>query len=101
MSEAIDDVLAERRRQQDSEGWTEDHDDQHASGEMAAAAGCYALYTEAYPNKGEPPPDWPWDIKWWRPINYRRDLVRSAALLIAEIERLDRLFSISLSEKEK
>jgi hypothetical protein len=27
---------------------------------------------------------------WWKPKDRRRDLVRAAALIIAEIERLDR-----------
>lgn len=33
---------------------------------------------------------WPWDREWWKPKDRRRNLVRAAALLIAEIERLDR-----------
>jgi len=33
---------------------------------------------------------WPWNMVWWKPKNYRRDLVKAAALLVAEIERLDR-----------
>jgi hypothetical protein len=37
------DVLAERQRQISEEGWTPEHDDQHDGGEMAAAAGTYAL----------------------------------------------------------
>lgn len=38
------------------------------------------------------PDAWPttWAEDWWKPKNPRRDLVRAAALLIAEIERLDR-----------
>lgn len=33
---------------------------------------------------------WPWAGDWWKPKDRRRDLVRAAALLVAEIERLDR-----------
>ena len=33
---------------------------------------------------------WPWDSGWWKPKNRRHDLVRAAALVVAEIERLDR-----------
>jgi hypothetical protein len=84
------DVLVERRRQVEAEGWTPEHDDQHADCSLAIAAGCYALHADAYPNDGEPPPSWPWDSRWWKPREYRRDLVRAAALLVAEIERLDR-----------
>ncbi|PXB75626.1 hypothetical protein CW299_41965, partial [Pseudomonas aeruginosa] len=36
------DVQAERRRQVEAEGWTPKHDDEHADGQMAQAAGCYA-----------------------------------------------------------
>lgn len=33
---------------------------------------------------------WPWDESWWKPTNRRRDLVKAGALILAEIERLDR-----------
>jgi len=97
VSTAILAVLAERRRQIDQEGWTEEHDDSHDRGEMAAAAACYAL-PEAARNWVLPRPSngrlyqkiWPWDQKWWKPKTRRYDLVRAAALLIAEIERIDR-----------
>jgi hypothetical protein len=40
---------------------------------------------------GPRPPRWfPWDRSWWRPGSRRRNLVKAAALLIAEIELLDR-----------
>ncbi|SUU02078.1 Uncharacterised protein [Acinetobacter baumannii] len=38
----------------------------------------------------EAPEYWPWDDCYWKPKSPRQDLVRAAALLIAEIERLDR-----------
>lgn len=41
-------------------------------------------------NAGKPSRSWPWDASWWKPRGARRDLVRAAALIIAEIERLDR-----------
>lgn len=99
MSRAVDDVLAERARQVSAEGWTPDHDDKHAGGEMAAASACYSEFVWRYGQtspyasrllREEPPAIWPWHREWWKPKNPRRDLVRSAALLIAEIERLDR-----------
>lgn len=91
-TQAAQDVLAERQRQISAEGWTLDHDDNEHNGgpALARAAGCYLLFGDAYPNAGQPPPHWPWDAEWWKPKNYRRDLVRAAALTIAEIERLDR-----------
>lgn len=91
---AARDVLAERKRQVLVEGWSEEHDDRHRLGEMAGAAACYALF------RSQVGPDimdadvlstcWPWSDEWWKPKDVRRDLVRAAALLIAEIERLDR-----------
>lgn len=90
MSKAIDDVIAERKRQIGSEDFTETHDSNHDQGRLAAAGGCYALYADAFPNTGQPPPQWPWEDDWWKPKNFRRDMVRAAALLIAEIEKFDR-----------
>jgi hypothetical protein len=89
-SDALRDVVSERMRQVIGEGFGPEHDDAQKGGSLAAAAGCYALFTDAYPNIEEPPPAWPWGAKWWKPFEYRRDLVRAAALIIAEIERLDR-----------
>jgi len=30
-----------------------------------------------------------WAREWWKPKDRRRDLIRAAALIVAEIERLD------------
>ena len=43
-----------------------------------------------YPEPGRPGPDWPWAPEWWKPSSYRRNLIKAGALIIAEIERLDR-----------
>lgn len=105
MSKALEDVVAERRRQVDEEGWTSDHDDGFVSGELAFAASCYALVgAHEYREDGiriEPNPNveavsciqrwWPWDRKWWKPKDKRRNLVKAGALIVAEIERLDRM----------
>lgn len=88
-SQAAKDVTAERRRQIEQEGYDYTHDDDHAA-EMTMAACALALYSDAYPNCGQPPELWPWTPESWKPKDYRRDLVRAAALLIAEIERIDR-----------
>ena len=93
-SQAALDIAAERRRQVDEEGFDPAHDDEHDNGELADAAACYALgvYSD-HPSAGVPgdiPPYWPWDETWWAPKDRRRNLVRAAALLMAEIERLDR-----------
>lgn len=88
MTKAAADVLAERGRQVESEGWTPEHDDGHKFGELAIAASCYADWP--HPEGGRCAGRWPWDHHWWKPKDRRTDLVRAAALLLAEIERLDR-----------
>lgn len=85
-SPAASDVLAERKRQIESEGWSADHDDQHVGGGLAKAAACYALGRSTIAETVL----WPWDWGWWKPKDRRRDLVRAGALIIAELERLDR-----------
>ncbi|WP_133254465.1 hypothetical protein [Paraburkholderia unamae] len=92
-TDAARDVLAERARQVSEEGWTPMHDDQHEAGELAAAAGCYALWGwggHAYSTAGDEPNPWPWDRNRWKPSTLRSHCVKAAALLIAEIERIDR-----------
>jgi hypothetical protein len=93
------DVALERFRQIKQEGWTPAHDDQHTNGELAQAASCYADpdcpmgAASNYPLRGmHPIPSrWPdWEHHWWKPKDRRRDLVRAAALILAEIDRLDR-----------
>lgn len=88
------DVQAERRRQVEAEGWTPEHDDEHSHGQMARASACYALAGSSAPNDGTAALlvslAWPWDEQWWKPSTARRDLVKACALVLAEIERLDR-----------
>lgn len=110
-SKAAFDVLAERRRQVEKEGWSAEHDDGHARGEMAIAGACYALFGSAsdgarastdmpagltvsrtaIPGWAAFREIWPWAREWWKPKDRRTDLVRAAALIIAEIERIDRV----------
>lgn len=78
---AISDVIGERARQISGEGWTPEHDDTHVDHELSRAAACYAIGNIA---------GWPWSLDWWKPTDRRRRLVKAAALLIAEIERIDR-----------
>jgi len=91
---AARDVMAERQRQVEAEGWTPEHDDQHDKGEMARAGAGYAYHaglSDEQRAKGLPQ-GWPagWAFSWWKPSDRRRDLVKAGALILAEIERLDR-----------
>lgn len=105
--QALKDVATERTRQIVSEGWTARHDDTHSQGEMAIAASRYAMTAGVAARmlySGDIPADkvdaahactpvpagWPWPQRWWKPKTRRSALVRAAALLVAEIERLDR-----------
>ncbi|MDT6960150.1 hypothetical protein QTN24_01450 [Cupriavidus sp. SZY C1] len=87
LSAAAHDVLTERRRQVEGEGWTPEHDDAHEGGELADAAA--ALVLEACDYRLAALQHWPWAdaIKDASP---RRNLVKAGALILAEIERLDR-----------
>lgn len=93
---AARDVLLERERQITAEGWTSEHDDAHDSGDLAAAGAAYAIEANALlegmvPSETrEPPFCWPWAREWWKSKDARRNLVKAGALILAEIERLDR-----------
>lgn len=88
LSRAEQDVLDERRGQRTREGFIDAHDDEHDSGELARAGACYALFSQTPTSQA--PLLWPLEARWWKPSNVRRMLVKAAALIIAEIERIDR-----------
>jgi len=109
-NKAAEDVLAERIRQIAKEGYTTAHDDDHTDGSLAMAAACYAaphrIYVKADYSDGVSFSDpWPWLQQWdKRPHDgnvvrsngakgekhRRRLLVKAGALILAEIERIDR-----------
>lgn len=105
-TQAALDVLAERQRQVEKEGWTPEHDDSHhPHGHLSLAAACYACNAatwlkqlflgaappmDRYSTLSEPGMRWPWSSDWWKPKSPRRDLVKAGALILAEIERIDR-----------
>lgn len=99
---AIKDVINERQRQINQEFYSTENDDEYKQNELLRAAVCYAenvvrrgwvfdsnFGPDVYQEE-EVPDLWPWDLDFWKPKNPRRDLVRAAALIIAEIERIDR-----------
>lgn len=105
----VDEIAAERRRQIAAEGWTPQHDDLHSGGQIAMAAAAYADHSWRFADAHKhglnyatkvPSFLWPWDRAWWKPKNPRADLIRAAALIVAEVERLDRKAALSAAAPE-
>lgn len=105
LTPAARDVLAERQRQISAEGWTPEHDDEHDEGEMCFAAAGYAAaasdnlqaiskrldYSLTINDLVHGSNQYPWPTAWeFKPCTPRRALVKSGALILAEIERIDR-----------
>jgi hypothetical protein len=105
----IEEIRAERERQIDEENWTAEHDDKHEEFSLSMAGACYAAAPIALRCERIIPCGcreamcehepfgkkawrgaWPWEDEWWKPKDCRRDLIRAGALIVAEIERLDR-----------
>ncbi|MFA5300246.1 MAG: hypothetical protein WC389_18820 [Lutibacter sp.] len=96
-------IAEERKRQVEFEGWTPEHDDEHASFSMSTAGAIYALnlyqiklITKYHNIKLAEEINeisdilWPWDGKWWKPTpdDPVRQLVKAGALIAAEIDRI-------------
>ncbi|HRL94738.1 MAG TPA: hypothetical protein PK873_14390 [Pseudomonas sp.] len=103
--ESLRDVLAERIRQIQQRGFHPEHDDEHTDGSLSRAAVCYV--EEACSQIGDPdralnitrlaPDLWPWDDDDWKPSGAaRRNLVKAAALILAEVDRIDRAIALKL-----
>lgn len=97
LTDALRDVIAERQRQVSVKGWTPEHDDTYTCGELSGAAISYIEPMEAV---------FYWPAEWhddsFKPSDERRNLVKATALLLAEIERLDRISAASaLSEVDR
>ena len=107
MTAATDMIAAERERQIEELGYTQDHDAEHDEADLAFAAVCYAApvpvylfrYVEqpAQPGQGQGGSvQWvePWPLGWARPERAAdRDgrideLVKAGALIAAELDRM-------------
>ena len=98
MKTAIELIADERQRQIDKEGYTTEHDDKHLLGEISDAAACYASKTIPVPAAGisltvNRKHGWPWEEEAWKPTpnDRMRELTKAGALIVAEMERLQRL----------
>lgn len=108
----LDEIGEERRRQVVEEGFDADHDDAELNGALSDAAAVYCVTSSmtsieilAHRKFLREPDDrlagfasaatcwWPenWDPSWFKAQGGRRDLIKAGALIVAEIERLDRI----------
>lgn len=83
----LNEVAAERQHQVEL-GYSAISDDAYVDAELAQAAAAYALNAT---RSSAADLFYPWPGHTWQPGDARRDLIRVAALAVAEIERLDRL----------
>ena len=114
MRTGIELIAAERNRQIEEEGWTEEHDDTHDDGELAMAAACYAapekvfieIYVDPkhlgkkYQRKKHYTDPFPWNKKYDKRDKHDRikQLSIAGALMAAELDRLLRLEDNNPSE---
>jgi len=88
--------VATERAKQISKGFDASQDDRYTENELVKAANVYALnVTGDDAAIGWLP--WPWDVEAFRPEGRRADLIKAAALLVAEIERMDRAVAAKTS----
>ncbi|NAS22470.1 hypothetical protein GT755_12335 [Herbidospora sp. NEAU-GS84] len=93
---AVELIAAERDRQIRREGWTVEHDDQHTRGQLAGAGAAYAVAAARMSGasiwSAWAEEVWPWSDKAYKPTpgDPIRTLVKAGALIVAEIERLQR-----------
>lgn len=93
MDRVLRDIKAKRQRQVVVHGYKRLHDDEHVNGEIAQAAIPYIQ--AAYANElgltdEELEVFWPWEGSPDLTQGRRELLINAAALLVADIERLDR-----------
>jgi len=85
---ALNDISKERERQL-TKGWDAEHDDGHGDGRLAGVAGLVAIHGSPFEDDIQPDLfDWGIVSKWNG--DRRRQLVIAGALIVAEIERIDR-----------
>lgn len=87
--QAAVDVLKERCRQVEGEGFETELDDAYTDYQLPRAAICYAIKAAGLPDH-RATLYWPFTPSVFKPTDRRGSLVKAAALLLAEIERLDR-----------
>lgn len=99
-----DSILHEIRRERGSQiqkGYTAEHDDKHSGGELAQAAGIVAADLEVTDMEPlDTPRHWAAHIFEKHQHNRRHQLIIATAMLVAEIERMDREAGGSFHDNE-
>lgn len=105
MTKAVSDVIAERQRQREN-GRNDANDDGYINGVLALAGAAYAISGAGLNDVGtfrlRAKNLWPFPLKTFRPAgnaDRRRDLVRGAAMIVAEIDKIDRSSVFRQEEK--
>jgi len=90
----LEEISQERARQITQGNWTVDHDDAHTRGELARAGAAFATTgrtEDAAETRVMTDVLWPFNRESFKPHGYRHNLLRAQALLLAEMERIERL----------
>lgn len=82
-----EEIAQERGRHVTEKGFSFANDDKYTNHELTRAAVCYIAGQFM---AGQFMQLWPFNKKWWKPTDRRRDLIKAASLIVAEIERIDR-----------
>lgn len=83
----LEKVFSERRRQREVKGYTPEHDRRHDEGELAMAAAAFAVQSTGAGSGADIL--WPFPTLMPAYATRRRRLIVAAALIVAEIERID------------
>lgn len=83
----LEEVFEERRRQREVKGYTAAHDRQHDEGELAMAAAAFAVQSTGDGTGADIL--WPFPTLMPAYATRRHRLIVAAALIVAEIERID------------
>lgn len=97
-------IAHERTRQITNKGFLPEMDDGYLKGELAWGAAAYAEYAARFSDAARADPEIPHEhpslipLSWpasftkalWKPTTQERDLIKAAAMIVAEIQRLRR-----------
>jgi hypothetical protein len=86
MKDGIERIKEERERQISKEGYDKEHDEKNEKYNNLVFAAASYIMAEFDGDLAEKL--WPWDMYYYKPKNYLRNLERAGALIAAEIDRI-------------